>query len=30
MQHPTRNWLHWLPKLDHHGAPVVQPAPAAA
>jgi uncharacterized membrane protein YdfJ with MMPL/SSD domain len=23
-------WLHWLPKSEHHAAPVVQPAPAAA
>jgi uncharacterized membrane protein YdfJ with MMPL/SSD domain len=24
------NWLHWLPKLDHHAEPRLQPAPAAA
>jgi uncharacterized membrane protein YdfJ with MMPL/SSD domain len=24
------NWLHWLPKLEHHAEPLVQPAPAAA
>jgi RND superfamily putative drug exporter len=24
------NWLHWLPKLEHHADPVLQPAPAAA
>ena len=24
------NWLHWLPKLEHHGEPMAQPAPAAA
>jgi RND superfamily putative drug exporter len=24
------NWLHWLPKLGHHGEPMLQPAPAAA
>jgi RND superfamily putative drug exporter len=24
------NWLRWLPKLDHHASPVVQPVPAAA
>jgi uncharacterized membrane protein YdfJ with MMPL/SSD domain len=23
-------WLHWLPKLEHHAGPRVQPAPAAA
>ncbi|MFL5859186.1 MAG: MMPL family transporter [Solirubrobacteraceae bacterium] len=24
------NWLHWLPKLEHHAEPPIQPAPAAA
>jgi uncharacterized membrane protein YdfJ with MMPL/SSD domain len=24
------NWLHWLPKLEHDSAPVLEPAPAAA
>ena len=24
------SWLHWLPKLEHHAEPMVQPAPAAA
>jgi RND superfamily putative drug exporter len=24
------NWLHWLPKLEHHTEPNVEPAPAAA
>jgi RND superfamily putative drug exporter len=24
------NWLHWLPKLEHHVEPAAQPAPAAA
>jgi uncharacterized membrane protein YdfJ with MMPL/SSD domain len=24
------NWLHWLPKLEHHTSPKLEPAPAAA
>jgi RND superfamily putative drug exporter len=24
------NWLHWLPKLEHHAEPAMRPAPAAA
>jgi RND superfamily putative drug exporter len=24
------SWLHWLPRLEHHGEPMAQPAPAAA
>jgi RND superfamily putative drug exporter len=24
------NWLGWLPKLEPHAAPAIQPAPAAA
>ena len=24
------NWLHWLPKIEHHSPPQVEPAPAAA
>jgi len=23
-------WLHWLPKLEHHATPLAQPAPSAA
>jgi RND superfamily putative drug exporter len=24
------NWLHWLPKIEHHREPALEPAPAAA
>jgi uncharacterized membrane protein YdfJ with MMPL/SSD domain len=24
------NWLRWLPKIEHHTEPAIQPAPAAA
>ena len=24
------NWLHWLPKLEHHPEPAIEPLPAAA
>ena len=24
------NWLDWLPKLEHHAEPKIQPAPAVA
>jgi uncharacterized membrane protein YdfJ with MMPL/SSD domain len=24
------NWLHWLPKLEHHTEPMLQPEPSAA
>jgi uncharacterized membrane protein YdfJ with MMPL/SSD domain len=24
------NWLHWLPRIEHHSLPAVEPVPAAA